>query len=150
MCSVRHYFVNFVSLGACSLILLNVGQGLFTDSGQLLDIVAQRILLLDLDDNDTLDAVTTNRQVGNPIWLNNGAGIFTNSGVSLDEPQVFSITGCDVDLDGRRDVIIGKLEENGKGARHRFVELSSATDSSPGSPQTQRTSRTSNGVTNQR
>ena len=84
---------------------LNDGKGLFTDSGQDLEdahFSAADLNLLDLNGDGHLDIhVLYYSESGVPdkVYLNDGKGIFSDSGLSLDED--FIAWG---DLDGDRDV----------------------------------------------
>ena len=85
------------------------------DSGQSLGSTdAGKIAYGDLDGDGDLDAFVANGQEGgspgpeyaNKIWLNDGSGIFTDSGQSLGTSYGTSVALGDVDGDGDLDAIV--------------------------------------------
>lgn len=92
----------------------------FVDSGQELgDLASYDAELGDLDGDGDLDAYVSNRgdlgpTLDNPdtVWLNNGAGLFTDSGQALGETVTYKIALGDVDNDGDLDAFVGNFGPN--------------------------------------
>ena len=99
------------NLGGPNTIWLNDGNGIFTDSGQALgNAKSKSVALGDLDGDGDLDAWVANSSFGeNPshVWLNDGAGVFTDSGQALG-PEALSRTVVlgDLDQDGDLDAFV--------------------------------------------
>jgi len=93
-------------------VWLNNGAGVFLDSGQ--SLVAgvgpgMSVALGDLDGDGDLDAfVGHDSSTGCRIWLNNGAGVLSDSGQSFGGSDNFSIALGDLDGDGDLDAFAGK------------------------------------------
>tara|TARA_B100002003_G_scaffold178728_1_gene166656 strand:- start:184 stop:1689 length:1506 start_codon:yes stop_codon:yes gene_type:complete len=85
---------------------------LFPDSGQSLgDSPTMRVLLGDVDGDGDLDALTSSDdEEPNKIWLNDGSGIFHDSGESLGIPKDRYFASedplGDLDGDGDLDVLV--------------------------------------------
>ena len=88
-----------------SLVYLNAGDGQFQDSGQDFgdaEFSAVEINLLDVDRDGDLDAHVVYFDfdgLPDKVYLNDGAGVFTDSGLALPEDTI-----AWGDLDGDRDV----------------------------------------------
>jgi hypothetical protein len=90
-----------------SRVYLNDGQGTFEDSGQDLgdtELSGNGVNLIDLDDDGDLDAHVVYYEVGgmaDKVYLNDGTGRFTDSGLALTEEE---IAWGDLDADGDVDI----------------------------------------------
>ena len=84
---------------------LNNGSGVFSSGQTFAD--GQSVALGDLDGDDDLDLVIGKLAAAgsNPVWENDGAGNFTNSGLSLGSEVVYDIALGDVDRDGDLDIL---------------------------------------------
>ncbi len=92
-------------------VWFNDGTGKFRDSGQRLgNLASSEVALGDIDGDGDIDAVIANlhdlagNNQPNEIWLNDGKGNFTNSGVHVGE-RSYSVTLADVNNDGKLDII---------------------------------------------
>ena len=101
------------SSGSTSLankVWFNNGNGLFTDSGQALGSSSSYgVALGDIDGDSDLDAFVANLGSGassNTVWLNNGHGIFTDSGQNIGSSGSMAVDLGDVDGDGDLDAIV--------------------------------------------
>lgn len=88
-------------------VWFNDGLGNFTDSGQRLgDDESYAVMLGDLDNDGSLDAVMGNRH-GGEIWTNDGQGNFTKSKQSLGRGVANIIFVADLDKDTDLDLFLG-------------------------------------------
>lgn len=91
-----------------SRVYLNDGQGGFADSGQDLgdtELSGNGVNLIDLDGDGDLDAHVIYYEVdgmADKVYLNDGAGRFSDSGLALDEEE---IAWGDLDADGDLDIL---------------------------------------------
>lgn len=97
--------------GGSNLLWINDGNGGFTDSGQRLGMMETlSVAMGDLDEDGDLDLYFGNGILSpsgishDTVWLNDGAGTFTNSGQTLSDRTSRSIELGDVDGDGDLDV----------------------------------------------
>ena len=97
-------------------LYLNDGYGNLTDSGQEIGLstIRGQIILTDLDGDTDLDLVlpSDNSSQKNEIWLNDGSGVFTDTGQNLGE--LFTICAAVGDLNGDTfpDLIMGNNGAN--------------------------------------
>ncbi len=95
--------------GQPNTVWLNDGAGFFVDSGQGLgSYVSRAVALADLDGDGDLDAFVSNWSGSgqtNKIWLNDGAGVFLDSGQSPDT-TVGQVALGDLDGDGDLDAFV--------------------------------------------
>ena len=106
----------FARNGANQVILNGSGSQSFGTANTL------GVALGDIDGDGDIDAVTANETVADRVWLNNGAGVFTDSGQSLTGAITSTAVDlADLDKDGDLDaVFIGDgfvtiLTNNGTG-----------------------------------
>ena len=100
-------------------VWLNNGKGTFTDSGQLIgNSFSSAVSLGDLDGDGDLDAFVSTSSSGssislgpNKIWLNNGSGIFTDTGQALGNSEIRrGVSLGDLDGDGYLDAVVANLQ----------------------------------------
>jgi large repetitive protein len=85
----------------------NNGNGSFTLSQSFGSGLSLDIALGDLDGDGDLDAFVANRAgQGNRVWLNDGAGHFTDSGQVLGNFESFGVALGDLDGDGDLDAFV--------------------------------------------
>ncbi|MGA1399159.1 MAG: FG-GAP-like repeat-containing protein, partial [Phycisphaerales bacterium] len=69
---------------SCLSFAASTARGVFTDSGQGLgNSYSYSVAVGDLDGDGDLDAMVANANQPNRVWLNDGAGAFTDSGQAL-------------------------------------------------------------------
>jgi hypothetical protein len=94
------------------LLYLNDGAGNFSDSGQRLNGVStQGVAFGDLDGDGDLDAYVANgnshgANVPDRVWLNDGAGMFMDSGQRLGTSLGKWVELGDLDADGDLDAVV--------------------------------------------
>ncbi len=94
-------------------IYLNDGSGVMLDSGQSLGNARTfAIKLGDIDGDGDLDAVAANagnRNQGNRVYVNDGAGVMEDSNQSLGDYRSFDLALGDMDGDGDQDLVVANL-----------------------------------------
>ncbi len=97
-------------------VWFNYGNGLFSDSGQMLgDNHSNGVVLGDVDGDGDLDALLTNNWGWpNQVWMNDSSGIYTDSGQELMDGMVeaFRLAMGDVDRDNDLDVFFANNGPN--------------------------------------
>lgn len=118
-------------------IWLNDGSGVFSDSGMVFATTSTfEVALGDLDGDDDLDVFFANGSTSeilrpNDVWLNDGSGVFSDSGQRLGLDYSYEVVLTDVDGDGDLDAIDG----NGGGVSNRlWLNNGSGVFSESGSP----------------
>lgn len=101
-------------------ILLNDGAGTFTQSSQGLGAgFATDVELSDLDGDGDLDLIFNGGGpgVGSPakVWLNDGAGNFTDTGQSIGSDNSAGLGVADIDSDGDSDLFVPNGVNNNSG-----------------------------------
>ena len=100
------------SLGQPDRVYLNDGNAVFTDSGQALgDSDNHGVTLGDMDGDGDLDAIVVSRDGGLnefQLFLNDGSGVFTDSGQDLGNVESYSVALGDLDGDGDLDAFFGR------------------------------------------
>ena len=79
----------------------------FVEAGQYGDTATFQISLGDLDDDGDLDAVFANMGIERQIWMNDGAGQFTNSRHYLGS-YGHGVAIGDIDGDGDLDLVFAQ------------------------------------------
>ena len=84
-----------------------------------------RVKLADMDNDNDLDIILANRNTGGSVWLNDGAGIFSETISNLTKSSTICVG--DIDLDGNNDVILEKTiwlnNGNGQFTQHGTLEI---------------------------
>jgi hypothetical protein len=86
--------------------------------------LSRGVALGDVDDDGDLDLFVANDGQGNTVWLNDGSGTFTDSGLSLGSSRSYGAALGDVDGDGDLDAFVANFVgqankvwfNNGKGS----------------------------------
>ena len=104
--------VVFTNINGINTIWLNDGLGVFSESEYNLgdgDVTKSvSVALGDLDGDGDLDAMITNGRSTNTVWINDGVGIFTDSGQELGTSDSREVVLGDLDMDGDLDAIFAK------------------------------------------
>ena len=104
--------LDILSAAYTSTVWLNDGGGAFSDGGQILGtVISYAAALGDLDGDGDLDALIARGDnysgAPNEVWLNDGAGMFADSGQSLGNAGTLAVALADLDGDGDLDAFAG-------------------------------------------
>ena len=90
-------------------VYLNDGSGNFTTTGQILGIFPKFAAAGDVDGDGDADLITQTRSgiyTGTTqVWLNDGSGNLTDSGISITESNAAGLAVGDLDGDGDLDIV---------------------------------------------
>jgi hypothetical protein len=87
--------------------------GVFSDSGQALTSSSADVALGDLDGDGDLDAFNTEAYPGgSKVWLNDGSGVFSDSGQWLGSATTWDVALGDLDGDSDLDALIANEGPN--------------------------------------
>jgi len=123
-----------------SRVYFNDGKGNCADSGQ--QIAGGRVVASDFNGDATLDVFFArgeprDKGVPNQVWLNNGQGQFTDSGLRLGSANSIAATVGDLNGDGKPDVFVANVKNviTKEGAGLNEVWLNTASNSAtPAAP----------------
>ncbi|MFK7958588.1 MAG: FG-GAP repeat domain-containing protein [Lysobacterales bacterium] len=105
----------FVGNNGPNQVLLNTAGGLLESGAGYGDSDTVDVLLDDVDNDGDLDAITVNRGLApgdpNRVWLNNGSGVFSDSGAALGQERSSGGALADVNGDGLQDLWFTQFDE---------------------------------------
>ena len=99
-------------------VWMNDGTGVFTDSGQAFGgfRTSRDVALGDVDSDGDVDAVVANTTAGNVpttrVYLNDGTGVFADSGQGMNAGGAWSVKLGDLDADGDLDIFLPYFYSN--------------------------------------
>lgn len=111
---------NMVTKGGAERIAAAAGVLGFTDSGQRLgSLITFSVDAVDVDLDGDIDFIDANKESSvnnsaNKIWINDGAGNYSDSGQNLGQYKTYSIHAIDVDLDGDIDFLEGNRNDGNR------------------------------------
>ncbi len=88
-------------------LITNDGSGFFSNQPFVGDQSTTAVTFFDFDDDLDLDVITASQGSNSPnqIWLNDGLGAFTESGIDLGQLSAEDQAVADFNSDGRMDVL---------------------------------------------
>lgn len=117
---------------AGNMIFFNDGKGNFKDSGQVLGNNSNAAKTADFDSDGDFDLFICYGEVPmgdgapNKVWINDGKGHFTDSGLSLGNSNSAAIALGDINKDGKIDAVIVNVRldpKNSYASAPCFVEI---------------------------
>jgi hypothetical protein len=118
-----------------NMVMVNDGDGNFSNSGQMLGVNStEQVALADVDLDGDLDLFSGNTtelggEPADQIWMNDGQGVFTDSGQTLGNTNSSGAVFGDIDGDGDPDLLVGtnlganKLYVNGRNGVYLAIVL---------------------------
>ncbi len=97
------------SINGAVVVWFNKGDNNFERSAQSIGYQDGygRIKLADMDNDQNLDIILSNRNNGGSVWSNDGSGKFSETTNNLTKSSTMCVG--DIDLDGQNDIIFGKI-----------------------------------------
>ena len=101
-----------------AVLWINEGDGFFSDSEQRLGFTnAYSVSLGDIDSDGDLDAYVANSShngadPADQVWINNGKGVFSDSGQRLGNLYSLIVELVDIDIDGDLDAVTGNWKSS--------------------------------------
>lgn len=121
------------SLNGLNKLYKNTGNGHFVDYTSVANVGGERtdrtnsIVTADVDNDGDLDLFITNENTSNRLFINNGAGIFSEVTSKVGLESTFGGTSCafgDIDNDGDQDLYVANWSDENKLHSNQFIETS--------------------------